>query len=499
MLTDHLKLMLITRSRALKNNLNIGYVLIVIFMFWACGCKERQVLRIASFNLLSSQFKFDMDLGSNSLGVEERRQLQMLYIDSLKPDLLLLQEAEPLYGQVDYLQSNLSAYGAIKGSNGLALLFNSDQLELEEYGYIDSIGLQYGTFRALESGRIVHAMNVHLAGGDGSILNLRKIISWASARWDLTKESTVLAGDMNIQLTSKYYSAFIEEFPFFSDPNYLKVKQNKTKQIDWILLNQGFDVLNSGWEQKKMKGHFVSDHPSVWADVELSESNAEFNFQLCEGEGIGSESKVQESLVEYDSSLPDYFSLHGSNYFLATNNEEIINTKKYSVSFWIKASQQNNQLGQNYLLANQGYPFGWEIEIRSGVIYFEARLESEPGRKSRGLKIVGTTPVLPEEWHHVLLSIDVENEAKLYLNGILEGAVELNGSISYHPENPGIFVGTRWDLRNMFKGKITQPVFFEGITGEKELEKFYKEGSGSWDKIPMVNLEFEEYEQNFDN
>jgi len=485
----------------LSKNTSYIWILLLVILTSGCECQKTQEkeLRLASFNLLSNQFKFHKNLASDSISVVEKRNLQTIYIDSLQPDLLLVQEAEPLYGQVDYLSSKLSGFKSVKGSNGLAILYSSEELEIKEKGYVDSLGLQNATFRVKKNDRLLNVINVHLAGGEGSYLGLRKAVIWASAKWNLNKESVILAGDMNIPLLGEYYSLFIEEFPIFSDPMFPEANKNKDNAIDWVLLNPGLKALNSGSIRKKVKGYYVSDHPLVWADVVFCDHNLDYDFSKSEIEAKQGAVKSQKNPIKLDMSFRKHFYLNGNNYFLAADNQEIINAKKYSISFWIKGSEQNNQLGQNYLLSNQGYPFGWEIEIRSGVLYFEGRLATKTDAISKGLSIVGKTKVIPENWYHLVLTVDKDKEAKLYLNGVLEGSVKLEQNFLYHVENPGIFLGTRWDLRNIFKGVITKPEIFGEIVGAKELELFYKKRRIIWDKPLLVDLKFEEVQYNFNN
>lgn len=465
-------------------------MLLVLLLF--SGCNKNQLIHVASFNLLSSQFKFDFNLGPYTNDFELKRVLQANYIDSVHPDLLFLQEAEPLFGQVDFLVEKMPHFKDVKASNGLALLYDTTKLKIIKHGFVDSLSLQYASFQTKGSEKIFHTMNVHLGGGEGSLLSLRKNVAWASKQWNLNTKSTILAGDMNIGLAQKYYNRFVNEFSAFSDPNFSKVNAEEEKLLDWILLNKGFEVINSGWEHKKFNSRFVSDHPMVWASLRLKEAKDKFDYHRLDNfysKYSDTKSKVNKLPVSQK-----VYNFSGDNYFQASCKDYVWSEKQYTVSFWVKAGKENNQLGQNYLLSNQGYPYGWQIEIRSGVLYFEARLESKPNRKSKGVKIVGTTKVFPERWYHVVLTIDAGNEAKLFLDGDLQGTTPLNGRISYHAENPGFFLGTRWDLRNIFRGQITYPEIFKSIISDEEPTRFNKNKNGNWDKVPMIKLDFEEHE-----
>ncbi|MDO5977360.1 LamG-like jellyroll fold domain-containing protein [Flavivirga spongiicola] len=457
------------------------------------SCSYNPKIRIASFNILSGQFKFNMELGPRADDYEYKRMLQVRYIDSVQPDIILLQEAEPLYEQIDYIIKKMPWLQSVKASNGLSILYHKNKFELLNHGYVRPISLQHASLKHVQSGKKLNVLNMHLAGEAGSLLNLRKIMAWASQHLDMNHESTLLAGDMNASLTSKYYDQFINDFPVFNDPNHNDALKFNKELIDWILLNKGFKLVGSGWKKAKLESRFISDHPIVWADLNLTDVNDNFDFDKA--------SRPYLVLDKQDKTIHKYFSVHseeifhlkGQNYFLSTENQLIIDAKQYSVGFWLNSSIENNQLGQNYLITNQGYPFGWEVELRSGVPYFEARIESGQGKKSKGVKISGNTMVEANKWYHILVSIDEENDAKLYLNGILEGSVSLSGKIAYHKENPGIFIGTRWDLRNIFKGKITKPVFYKTIINSQKLNTILESKSN------MTKEDMELFYLNFKN
>lgn len=128
----------ILEVRKMKKLILALVVIVVVLGCFAVVAMAQEPLTIMTFNNLSAQFGAHFGLGPTLMPFDEKRVLQVTFLQEYNPDIVGLQEADPHYAQVDYLLGHLSDYSATLTEGELAILYKHDILELKESVYVPS-------------------------------------------------------------------------------------------------------------------------------------------------------------------------------------------------------------------------------------------------------------------------------------------------------------------------------------------------------------------------
>lgn len=247
---------------------------------------QRDTLKVISFNIRLASAQDGINNWSN------RKQLLKNYVESAKPDIMGVQEAELV--QMNYIDSIPGyEYVGVGRDNGMsqgefsAIFYNSDKLEVKESGTFwlsqtpktPSMGWDAVCFRICtwakfsdKHNREFYVLNTHFD-------HMGKTARVESARLIMSKVNLLdptlplfLSGDFNtesgtlpIQIIEDFLSdsRSIAENPDITDGmtfnNFSETEPAKVK-IDFIFVNKLVKVLSFTTNKSKPGGHFISDH-----------------------------------------------------------------------------------------------------------------------------------------------------------------------------------------------------------------------------------------------
>lgn len=111
--------------------------------------------------------------------------------------------------------------------------------------------------------------------------------------------------------------------------------------------------------------------------------------------------------------------LNGVDAYAEVEHSELFNVQRgFTIAVWFKVLDYGLMAGQNYLVADEGYPFGWEIEVRGTGPYFEINTKEDPAQeKPHCWHLWGQTPLEANRWYFSVFTIDSDGSMKMYLNG----------------------------------------------------------------------------------
>lgn len=178
--------------------------------------------------------------------------------------------------------------------------------------------------------------------------------------------------------------------------------------------------------------------------------------------------------------------LNGRDACLEVENDELFNIQRdFTVAVWFKGLDLGLMAGQNYLVANEGYPYGWEIEVRDTNLYFEINTKIDPAQpKPNCLHIRSQNPTLLEanRWYLGAFTIASDGTMKMYLDGEEqlflvnnEEVEKLIGEVCYNQDQPNpLYIGTRTDRRNYFKGEIDEVMVYRKALTKEEIQQLFQ-------------------------
>lgn len=276
----------------------------LFFLFFAlllglCSCTTVPTYSVVSFNI-----RYD-NPGDSLNGWAYRREHVGRYLNELAPDIIGTQEV--LHNQLVDLKELLPAYTALgvgrmdgkEAGEYAAILYKSNRFELIKHGTIglseepDSIGLigwdaacerivTWAILRDKIANREVALFNTHfdhygaIAQAESAKLLVQKMDELAAGL------PVILTGDFNVTIESEalqlfeanglnnaYKHAKNVEGPAWSFHDFGRRAVEERSLIDFVFVNEYFEVDRCSMVEEKPADTFLSDHLPIWVEMQL--------------------------------------------------------------------------------------------------------------------------------------------------------------------------------------------------------------------------------------
>lgn len=138
----------------------------------------------------------------------------------------------------------------------------------------------------------------------------------------------------------------------------------------------------------------------------------------------------------------------------------------YSYSFWIKPT---GAVDDHFMLIDN-----FKLTERTSFLLSNANVLST--HLTGGTIVSGTSNLSRNEWHHVVLTVDRDGDARFYIDAALDQTFTIPASATSTPFNRGNFkIGVRGDLSDhWFQGAIDEAYVFSRVLSENEISNLFQ-------------------------
>lgn len=186
------------------------------------------------------------------------------------------------------------------------------------------------------------------------------------------------------------------------------------------------------------------------------------------------------------------YQFNGVDNYITVPAAPLVNSS-YSYSLWFKASSLPD-VGNSAVMLSVGDASSrhqtvnianvYSSQETSGTIaggFNETAPVTTTGVSSGILPITGT-------WYHVV-SVRVEGEMQLYINGVFIGDASTNTSAPFYGINSKAVLGARCNLTQFFNGAIDDIALFNRALSPAEIQELYQQGMPCSMPLPEVDLQ----------
>lgn len=126
----------------------------------------------------------------------------------------------------------------------------------------------------------------------------------------------------------------------------------------------------------------------------------------------------------------------------------------FSVAYWVKSGKVSGK-GRTVEKGSSGWTQGWHCAFVNGKAFSEGCDNVAPG-----WQLTGNTMVADNKWHHIVHIFDVGKNASIYVDGVIDGQLD----ISSDPDIAGI----GWPIVFGTVGKVVNQwhEFFDGFVDD---------------------------------
>lgn len=299
---------------------------------------------------------------------------------------------------------------------------------------------------------------------------------------------TYSAGEINIYSNGIHHSTVAALTSIYNNDllsvrigqYHLNTVHTKSKLYDVRIYNK---ALTSQEVEDLYNKQHVSDGLIGWWPFNEAEGNIVYDYSGNDNHGIlspdyptNSPIWVEDSPLAWDilkkTDLDNLvgqsaLSFDGVNNYIGNINVNLKNAP-WSASVWAKVSKDVLNTSNHYTVLSQGYykNGGWWVYYRDDSKSWSFWLDD--GVNTSIISGLGQETV--EEWVHITINYDVNNEFNLYMNGVFMGAnvFEIGDTVESF-----VIGGRKSGTDRLFSGKIDEVRIYNRALSEPEIQQLY--------------------------
>jgi len=204
---------------------------------------------------------------------------------------------------------------------------------------------------------------------------------------------------------------------------------------------------------------------------ELPELLAWWKAQNNANDSAGSHNGTSYGATYDSGRTGQAFEFDGESYVSVPNSSDLEITGPFSIEAWVKYSGEGNKTiiakGTDY-----DVPVDWALSIN------EDRLRPHVQLDSSWHYFDCETPLQPDTWYHVVM-VYTGSSLDGYVNGTLDGSVEVSGTVNSSEETLRIGVYSAGDGHAYFSGLIDELSLYSRALSANDIQVLYQAGAAA--------------------